>query len=269
MIPVIDLSSNNGPIDWLALAPWLLKQHPDAAVIIKVSQGDWYVNELLDQQRDGAHAHGIKHVGLYHFFEAVASGGKNEGKPLSGAANADFFMASIGAHGGILTREFPCIDWESEYMIARTADLRAAQTDLIGRLSRPLGVKVVEYSGDYYIHGHNLAIPTANYWCAAPGSVTAPSCLIWQYDWHGRVPGCSAEVDLNYLVGGIETLQPFQWGLQPDPVAGKPAVGTPDVDGDVLTIIKGAKADLEKSPPDVLTAIANLDRAVTKFGLVG
>ena len=256
-----DISSNNGLIDWPTLAAHVLPSNPDAFPIIKVSQGDWYVNPLLDQQRDGAHAAGFRNVGLYHYFEAVASGGPSLDRPLSGAQNAEFFLKAIGDHGGLLTREFLAVDWESDYKLAPDADLSAAQTDLIGTLTRALGLQIVEYSAPYYMMPHKLTIPTSRYWAALPVG-PPPNCLIWQYSWKGNLPGINGDVDLNALRGPISTLQPFQWGLQPDPVAGKPAT-QPDIDGDVPTILKHV---LTLTDLDLIHADVSL--ALTKFGLL-
>src|SRR4029077_20738645 len=48
--------------------------------------------------------------------------------------------------------------------------------------------------------------------------------------WKGQIPGIAGPVDLDYLVGPIESLRPYQMGFQVDPFT-KPVVDVPlDVD---------------------------------------
>ena len=263
MIPFIDVSSNQGQIDWPTVAAFLLKQDPDAGAIVKVSEGTNYINELLDQQRWGAHAWGLKPIGLYHFARPSAN---------TGRAEAEYFLKAIGDDGGILKGEFLCLDLEDE-KVAPTSGLQAYVDDFRGTITRALGIRVLVYSGAYYLGPHNVTVDPADYWCAAPGATTAPNCAMWQYDWHGKVPGIASDVDLDYLLTPIDQFRTrFCWGFQPDPVAGKPAVGVPDLDpaSDVPTTIKHVIGKLEASPPDVPTAIADLSQCLVKnFGLLG
>ena len=261
MIPFVDISSNNGPIDWPTVAAHLLAKDPDAGAIVKVSEGTNYVNTLLHQQRWGAHAASLKPVGLYHFGRPSAN---------SGRAEAEFFLKAIGDDGGILRGEFLCLDLEDD-KVPPDAPLQAYVDDFRGIVTRALGIRVIVYSGAYYLGPHNVKVNPSDYWCAAPDATTPPECAIWQYSWHGQIPGISNPVDLDYLITPIDQFrQLFCWGFQPDPVAGKPATGQPDLDltTDVPTTIKHAITLLESG--SVPTAIADLSQCLThNFGLVG
>lgn len=227
MIPFIDIASyQQGPvgIDWPAVAKYLTGLHPEAGVIVKVSEGVGYVNPFLHQQRQGAHAAGIRNVGLYHY-----------GRPsqASGHAEADWFMKCVGDDGGILAGEFYALDVE-DISVPATADLDAYVLDWSGRVGRPSGLSIIVYSGSWYTVPHNLnrdpKLAQLGLWWAAPGNLVPPtpepwlsagkSLLFWQYDWNGSIPGIVGPVDLDYLVGGIETLRPYQWGFQPSPIVG-------------------------------------------------
>lgn len=227
MIPGIDIASyQQGPvgIDWPAAAGYLLKLDPEAFVICKVSEATDYVNPFLHQQRQGAHAAGIRSIGLYHF-----------GRPSrnSGAAEADHFMQAIGDDGGVLAGEFYCLDME-DTDVGASADLDAWVLDFAGRVSRPFGRPIILYSGSWYTDPHNLnhdpKLAELGLWWASVGSHIPPtpepwasagkSLLLWQYDWHGKIPGIQGDVDLDYLVGGIETLRRYQWGERAEPPQG-------------------------------------------------
>lgn len=236
MIPFLDISSHQqGPfgIDWPAVAAYLLGLHPESGVIVKVSESTDYLNPFLHQQRQGAHAAGLKSVGLYHF-----------GRPSlnSGHAEADSFMSGFGNDGGILQGEFVCLDIEDTNVPAN-ADLDAYVLDFAGRIERPLGVPLIVYTGAWYADPHNLnrdpQLSALGLWWAAPGETLPPTpepwlsqgknILFWQYNWNGSIPGITGPVDLDYLVGGIDTLRPFQWGYQPNPFGDKLVAGPPDI----------------------------------------
>lgn len=236
MIPFVDIASyQEGPagIDWPTVAKYLTGIHPEAGVIVKTSESVDYVNPFLHQQRQGAHAAGIRSVGLYHF-----------GRPSrnSGHSEADYFLKAIGDDGGILAGEFVCLDIE-DTDVAANADLDAYVLDFAGRVIRPLGVPIVVYTGSWYAEPHNLnrdpQLAKLGLWWANVGANIPPTpepwrsagknILLWQYDWYGRIPGITGDVDLDWLVGGIETLRGYQWGFQVDPLAGKLVAGKPDV----------------------------------------
>ena len=221
MIPFIDVSSHQqgAGIDWPAVASYLLGLHPEAGVIVKVSEGVGYINPDLHAQRMGAHAAGIRNVGLYHYGRPSEAKGSDE---------ADYFMAAIGHDGGVLDGEFYALDVE-DTNVAFNADLDAYALDFTGRVARPSGLKMVIYSGTWFMSPHNLnrdpALAKLGLWLAAPGTILPPTpepwlsagqgILLWQNSWSGTIPGIAGAVDLDYLIGTIDTLRPYQWGMQP------------------------------------------------------
>ena len=236
MIPGIDISSyqqGNEGIDWPTAAAFLLNLHPEAFAIVKVSESIDYVNPFLHEQRMGAHAASLRSIGLYHF-----------GRPSlnSGHAEADYFMQAIGNDGGILKGEFLCLDME-DTDVPPQADLDAYVLDFAGRVQRPLGIPIIVYTGQWYANPHNLnrdpALAHLGLWWASVGTALPPTpepwvsqgkpILLWQYNWNGTVPGIVGPVDLDWLVGDITALRPYQWGFLPDPPAG----GVTDVPLDV------------------------------------
>lgn len=227
MIPGIDIASfQQGPagIDWPTTAAYLLARDPEAFAIVKLTESDDYANPYRHQQRQGAHAAGIRSIGLYHFARPSRN---------SGTAEADWFLQHVGEDGGVQPGEFYCLDME-DTDVAATADLDAWVLDFAGRVGRSFGRPIVLYSGAWYADPHNLnrdpKLAELGLWWASVGSHIPPtpepwasagkSLLLWQYNWHGQVPGIVGDVDLDYLVGGIETLRPFQWGYATNPLQG-------------------------------------------------
>lgn len=256
-IPVADFSSRNetdtNRIDWPTFARFWLALHPEAAVVIKLTQGDWYLNPFRQRQRLGAHAAGILNVGLYHYTELVASGGANEGKNLTGAQNADFFLQAVGEDGGIQKNEFLAGDWEQTDYISTTADLRAALLDFEGRIQRPLGIQALFYSGDWYAIPHDIeddpAVAALPKWWAAYGPVTPShpaNIVLWQFTDRGVFPGLPFPVDVSWWLAGLPALRTIQWGYAPDPLGGKLVAGTPDIavndKGEAADVTKAAQA---------------------------
>jgi len=237
MIPVIDIASyqeGTEGIDWPAVAAYLTAIHSEAGVIVKCTESTTYTNTFLHQQRQGAHAAGLKSVGLYHF-----------GRPSlnSGHAEADYFMQAIGNDGGILKGEFLCLDLE-DTNVPPSADLDAYVLDFAGRVQRPLGIPIIVYTGQWYTDPHNLnrdpQLAALGLWWASVGNALpatpepwlsqGKSILLWQYNWNGTISGIVGQVDLDWLVGDITTLRPYQWGFIPDPLAGGVADVPLDVD---------------------------------------
>lgn len=287
-IPFVDVSSNNEDdqhqIDWPTLAQSLLSIHPEAGAIIKVSQGDWYVNPYLHRQRWGAHAAGLRNVGLYHYLELISQGGANAGKPLSGAANADWLLKCLGDDAGIVKGEFLVGDWEDQPAnVSGTADLDAMCLDFGGRLQRPLGIPPGIYSADWYARPHNLerdpSLLQFWLWWASyqnvippvpePWSTAGRGISLWQFTANARLPGLPWQVDVSWWLAGIDALRAIQWGYQSDPVAGKPVDGIADVDGDVQQIVRHCLDLLTNNPsPDLGVVRADLALALTKSGLL-
>ena len=287
-IPIIDLSSNNEDdqrqIDWSLLAPYILNVHPQAGVIVKVSQGNWYVNPYLHRQRFGAHSHGIVNVGLYHYVEVIASSGPSIGKGLSGSDNAAFLLKCIGDDSGILPNEFLAGDWEDN--VLPTADLGAMAYDFCDRLRYDLGIGPLLYSGEWFANPHGLErdkrLADFFLWWASYQSILPPvpepwasagkGIACWQFTDHASLPGVPYNVDVSWWLAGLSALRSAQWGNQPDPVAGKPAVGQPNLDpnGDLSSDLTSVYNYVMSGAPDWRTVAADIAAIKTKFiGLQG
>ena len=266
MLKFIDVYSGTGKFDGS-----LLVQEQVQGGFVKLSQGTWYVNPIALVQAQVFWMLNLP-VTFYHYFEPS----KNTGK-----AEAEFFLAGLGELskqiGGMHPKTSYAFDSEyglnrGETDLALRADLRAHHLDAFGTTQRALGMPGFLYSSPYYMGLHNLTGGTdfaqQRLWVAAPG-VSAPppvdgwTTLFWQYDTTG--------VDRDYLLAdSVDALAPYQWP-QPDPLSGRTASGTPDLDKStpVLAVVKHAITKLEQSPPDVPTAIADLAQWVDTLGLVG
>ena len=235
MIPGIDISSYQGTVDWPTLARWGLAQDPNFFVIVKLCEYPDYVSPTFLDQVKGAEAAGIQNIGYYMYVHPSKG---------SGAAHGDFFFKCLNQVGGAVKNCFYALDFEDNTGIAADADLDAFAVDLDQRIAWPAGLHPLMYSASFYTVPHNLnkdsRLAQMGIWWAAPDVATIPatpepwasagkSILIWQYSWHGTVPGIQGQVDLDWLNGDISALRSFQEGYQPDPLARIIAAGTPDV----------------------------------------
>lgn len=180
----IDISDHQAGID--------LSKVPCDFVIVKATQGTWYVSEPCDAQIQQAISLG-KPFGFYHYV-----GGDGA------ASEADFFIDNCA---GYLGKGIPCIDWE-ENQNAVWGD-----TDYLKRLVQRVidrtGVKPLIYaSASAFPWGVAQALDCGA-WVAqyagnsatgyqdAPWNEGAYGCAIRQYSSHGRLPGYSGNLDLD------------------------------------------------------------------------
>jgi hypothetical protein len=108
--------------------------------LFKASQGTGFVDRLLPGNIDGARAHGLL-PGAYHFLEAG-----------NGAAQADHFLACLGAVGGI--RGLLCAV-DVELQNSTTGPSLADVTAFRGRWEAKVGKgRLILYTGGWYWSGH-------------------------------------------------------------------------------------------------------------------
>lgn len=214
----IDVSSNNGVIDWPTVSKYLHGKCANPFAFVKVSEGIHYVNPQWYRDRMGAHAAGLE-VGLYHYARPSKNTGHDE---------AAYFLKVIGDAGGILKGEALALDLE-DTDVAPNADLLAYANDFLGTIERALGIKPFFYSGEWYIEPHNLLSVRQPWWIARYGAFSPINAVVWQYSASGSVPGVQGDVDLDQLNGDISTWRQFAWGWQPDPLHGQPIDVAPDV----------------------------------------
>ncbi len=240
-ILVIDTSSHSETdtqqIDWPTLAAAVLPTFPECIVIVKMSEGDWYVNPYRHRQRWGAHAAGFRSVGLYHYVEEVSGGGPHQGQNLTGAQNAQFFLKTIGDDGQGVPGEFTAGDWEDQSS-GPTSDLDAMALDFGGIIQRAVGLDPMMYSGPWFAEPHNLETDPrlAQYllWWAVYQAAMPPvpkpwgTIACWQFADDLVLPGLPFPVDGSWWLAGLPALRAIQWPVA-DPLAGQIVAGTPDI----------------------------------------
>jgi lysozyme len=178
----IDVSNNNGHVDWAgaAAAGYTYAQ-------AKATEGLGFVDKFYDQNRAGAEAHGL-HFGGYHFFTP----GEDVGEQVS------FFLEHAKPRKGEIV---PALDYE------RMPMERAPAEEFVVALHRQLGHWPLFYTYLAFAHGMKIpaASPLANcpLWLAdfttARPAPPAPwhEITIWQRSSSGRVPGIGGPVDLD------------------------------------------------------------------------
>jgi lysozyme len=196
----IDVSNNNGHIDWFRV-----RKAGASFACVKASEGQDYIdpNFSRTQLRTITKAHLVPCV--YHFLRPRAD--------RTGAREAAWFtqvVANAGYGKGFLP---PVLDVE-ETTLSPAGTCRYVGSFL--RLVRKnLGVKVIVYtfpsfaatnfSGCSWLGKYRL-------WIAHLGvrKPTVPTPwkrhLIWQYSWTGHISGVAGNVDLDKLLGGKAAL---------------------------------------------------------------
>lgn len=200
----IDVSSNNGHIDWPAVAASGVR-----FAVVKASEGCGYVNPQFCQDRRDAHAAGLQ-VGCYHYARPDQT---------SAQAEAEQFLSAVGR---LEPGEFLALDLETG-----DGDLLGWALTWLRAVERAVGFKPLLYSGLWFMQPHNLvgSAELAEYglWLAAWGTTPPapappwPFVAIWQHSSTGTVPGIQGQVDLDQFNGTAEQLARY----------GAPADGVP------------------------------------------
>lgn len=209
----IDVSNNNGGIDWAAVAASDVQFS-----ICKVSEGTWFRDGYFALNWQGAKAHGLIR-GAYAFARPSRT------DPV---AEADYFVDAIGLLGQSLeTGDLLALDLEDDQA---HGDLSGWTLAWLRRVEERVGYKPLVYTSPAYARAHGLAnrpeIGDYGLWCASWGVPTPPAApapwdlvAIHQYavGGPGSVPGVVGECDLNRFNGPIDAL----------PLYGKPAPAEP------------------------------------------
>lgn len=179
----IDISSNNGPIDFARI-----KKCGVEIIYIKATEGTKYINELLKDQYNGALAQGLK-IGFYHFLNHDSAN-----------LQAQYFLNAIK---GLKVDCKYCIDVEnqSKWTIAEASDItRKFANYLIDQ-----GLEVCIYTSDYFYRDTlNSTVKDIPLWVANyGGSIMAKSYIGLQYSETGRIEGINGNVDLDNFDSGI------------------------------------------------------------------
>lgn len=209
----IDVSNNNGGIDWGAVAASGVR-----FAIAKVSEGTWFRDGYFAENWQAMKAHGLIR-GAYHFARPSVRGAIDE---------AIYFVEAIRLLGQTLEDgDLLALDLEDP---DAGGDLSGWTLDWLKEVERLVGFKPLVYTSPGYAQAHQLGnrpeIGAYGLWCASWGVPTPPAApapwdlvAIHQYavGGPGSVPGVSGECDLNHYNGPIETL----------PLYGKPAAVEP------------------------------------------
>jgi lysozyme len=197
MLKGIDVSNNNGAVDWAAVAGSGV-----AYAFLKASEGTSFVDVFYASNRTAARASGIK-VGAYHFARPGQSGPEQQ---------AEHFLSIAHPQAGDL---FPTLDLEDHGGLP-TARVQRWTAGFLRAVEREVGVKPIIYSGPYFWRSRvgNADFSTHPLWLAqyttsknadVPGAW--PSYAIWQYTSDGTVPGVHGRCDLNRCEdGALEAL---------------------------------------------------------------
>lgn len=180
----IDISSNNGPIDFKRV-----KAGGVEIVYIKATEGTNYINSLLAIQYQGAKSAGLK-IGFYHFMSHE-----------NATIQANFFLKAI--------KDFKA---DCKYVIDIEQDKRAIwSTSDASRATREFanflisqGKEPCIYTGDYF-YRDNLSdtVKDLPLWVANYGTnILAKNYVGLQYTEAGRLEGVNGNVDLdNFSIG--------------------------------------------------------------------
>lgn len=178
----IDVSNNNGHVDWagVAKAGYTYAQ-------CKATEGLTFVDQFYNENRRGAESHGL-HFGGYHFF--------TPGEDIS--AQVSFFLEHAKPRTGEIV---PALDYE------RMPADRGPAEEFVSILHRQLGHWPLFYSYLSFVQSMKIpaASPLANcpLWLADFTAVrpAPPSpwheITIWQHSSTGHVPGIGGSVDLD------------------------------------------------------------------------
>jgi GH25 family lysozyme M1 (1,4-beta-N-acetylmuramidase) len=166
----------------------------------KVSEGTYFTDHTWPAARVGMQRARIAHGG-YHYAAA---------KHKDGAAEAAFFVARLQAKPWLL---LPFLDVEEQGSEGVSAkDLEAFCLSFGKAVCDALRIDMlVLYADGNMLHNRGLDTSAMqdryllDY--AAPGTLQPPKVgdwrvCMWQFDWHGDVPGFTGPVDRDYLAPG-------------------------------------------------------------------
>jgi lysozyme len=179
----IDLSHNNGPVDWPLLA-----REPISFVYLKATEGAAHVDtEFQNNWREATRA-GWQ-VGAYHFYR-LCQGGQ---------AQADNFIRQVEVRAGTLP---PAVDLEHAHNCKPVDGREAALAELrifLAALEAEYGALPVIYTTPAF-HDEWLAgegFDAHPFWIRSLDGEPAPPYAIWQYAMNGKAAGVEGPVDLN------------------------------------------------------------------------
>lgn len=247
----IDVSSNNGSVDWGAVAASGI-----SFAFIKVTEDDGYLNPNFEHDWPLSKRAGLIR-GAYHFARPEGADAITE---------ADWCLDQIAAHGGLETGDLLALDLESG-----SGDQGQWALDFLHRVEAREGFKALVYTGAGFASQYNLAaypelsqhgLWLASYRATMPAA-PAPweGVAIWQHSDSGSVPGVSGNVDMNVFNGSLERLPLYGKGAAP---AQPPAPTVDDWQSDLNAIWARHETELdallERQQAEVRNFVGSLAR---------
>ena len=198
----IDVSEHQGVIDWQSVKKSGLVDF----AMIRAGYGQGNRERQAIRNIEGALSVGL-HVGIYWFCYAL--------DPAEAIKEAEECLRLLEPYKGKVT--FPiCYDLEASGYTKPGAQGSEEYATYMGRpYTKKMRTEIakaflnrVEEEGYYAMlyanwdYLENRYVPGSmgrfDLWLASPGVDPYRKCGIWQYSWHGEIPGIVGEVDLNY-----------------------------------------------------------------------
>ena len=178
----IDLSHNNGEVDWDALEA----DAPDF-IYLKATEGRDWKDPLFQSHWREATQRGYR-VGAYHFYLLCKDG----------EAQAQNFIQSVEVRAGTLS---PAVDLEYAENCtpnASPADTIASLQSFLDLLEAEYGQRPVIYTTQTFHRDWIVGqFDTYPLWLRNLERAPDLPCAIWQYDMRGTIPGITGNVDRN------------------------------------------------------------------------
>ena len=199
MLPGIDVSNNNGHVDWGAVAGAGI-----AFGIAKVTEGTGFVDRFFAGNWAGMKASGMVR-GAYHFGRPSVNGA---------VAEANFFLDTIQNRVGDLEAgDIVALDLEDP---DAGGDLSAWTLEFLTHVKNRVGFNPLLYSGPFFLQEHGCtnqpALADFGLWLASyrDNLPPAPSpwgfIAIWQNTDSASIPGVAGNCDGDFFNGTRDRL---------------------------------------------------------------
>lgn len=195
MIEFIDVSRYQGTVNWAAY----VKAGYQVAVIRAYNGYD--KDPFFDANRSGAHAAGIKALGIYS-------------PPAPEDDAADSARKTMAITGAFKSNEFPCLDIES-FSGREQPNYAARVHDWLGVVSKavPHALAWVYSDSSHWQSSINMsAVGNRVKWVARYGATPQVPWDVWQYTSSGSVSGVAGAVDLSKYLGTIDEFMAMVFG---------------------------------------------------------
>lgn len=194
-IPGIDVSSNNGVINWKEVAGFGIK-----FAFIKATEGITVIDPQFKANWQEARENGII-CSPYHFFHPGDD-------PQT---TARVFMDTVGV---LEANDLPpCLDFEvldkSSVFSATYAATSWLQLIDVGLKKTPIVYSDLGFFEELKLPQSFSQYPLYQAELSTTPKVASPwkDISFWQYSWTGKVPGISTNVDMDVFYGTIQQLQ--------------------------------------------------------------